>query len=106
MRRFGEPYVRGRGMATRNNGLAHGYSITATASFGVLYRSAAPATVGRMFLFVLGTGIAFAVVNALVTPGFRRRVERAPPVVMALATSFALSPRAPGSASPLGWPGG
>ncbi|HEY2654011.1 MAG TPA: hypothetical protein VGI50_18960 [Solirubrobacteraceae bacterium] len=90
MPRFTENYLRGLGTTTRNNGLAFGYSITATASFGVLARTAGPATVGRIFLFVLGSGLAFAVVSGLVTSGFRRRVDREPPVVLALATAFAL----------------
>lgn len=90
MRRFGEHYVRGLGMATRTNGLAYGYSITATASFGILERTDPPGSVARIFIFVVANGIAFAVVSALVTRGFRRRVDREPPVVMALATSFAV----------------
>jgi hypothetical protein len=90
MRRFSEHYVRGLGMATRNNGLAYGYSITATASFAVLDRTAPPASVARIFLFILGNGIGFAVVSALVTQGFRRRVDREPPVVLALATAFSV----------------
>lgn len=88
---FGEHYVRGLGTTARNNGLAFGYSITATASFGVLTRTDGPATVGRIFLFVLGSGVAFAVVSAVVTRGFRQRVPREPPVVLALATAFALT---------------
>jgi len=88
MRQFGEHYVRGLGMATRNNGLAYGYSVTATASFGVLDRTDTPASVGRIFLFVLGNGAAYAVVTALVPRGFRRRVDREPPVVLALAVLF------------------
>lgn len=91
MRDFGESYLRGLGTTARNNGLAFGYSVTATASFGVLARTDGPASVGRIFLFVLGSGVAFGVVAGLVTRGFRQRVEREPPVVLALATAFALS---------------
>jgi MFS family permease len=90
MRRFGEHYLRGLGMATRNNGLAYGYSITATASFGVLVRTDPGASVGRIFLFVLGSGVAYAIITALVTQGFTRRVDREPPVVLALAMAFAV----------------
>jgi hypothetical protein len=90
MRHFREHYVRGLGMSARNNALAYGYSVTATASFGVLDRIDSPARVGRIFLFVAGGGLAFAVVNALVTRGYRHRVEREPPVVVALATSFSI----------------
>ncbi|MFL5824532.1 MAG: hypothetical protein ACJ764_13945 [Solirubrobacteraceae bacterium] len=90
MERFREHYVRGLGMSARNNALAFGYSITATGSFGVMAVTAGPARVGRIFLFIVGAGLAFAVVNAVVTRGFRRRVEEEPPVVVALATSFSL----------------
>jgi hypothetical protein len=77
-------------MSARNNALAFGYSVTSTASFGMLYHTAGPLSILRIFMFVLGSGIAFAGVNALVTRGFRQRVEQEPPVVVALATAFAL----------------
>jgi len=90
VRRFTEHYVRGLGMSARNNALAFGYSITSTASFAVLAKTASPATVGHIFMFVIGAGIAFAGVNALVTRGFRSRVDTEPPLVMALATSLSI----------------
>ena len=90
MKEFGEHYRRGLGMSARNNALAYGYSVTATASFGMLAHTAGPMSILRIFMFVLGSGIAFAGVNALVTRGFRQRVEEEPPVVVALATAFAL----------------
>jgi hypothetical protein len=76
-------------MSARNNALAYGYSIAATASFGMLVHTDGPPSVLRIFMFVLGNGIAFAGVNALVTRGFRQRVEQEPPVVVALSTSLA-----------------
>ena len=90
MRQFREHYLRGLGMSARNNALAYGYSITATASFGLLVRTDPPASIARIFLFVIGSGIAFAAVNALVTRGYRQRVEREPPIVVSLATSFSV----------------
>jgi peptidoglycan biosynthesis protein MviN/MurJ (putative lipid II flippase) len=77
-------------MSTRNNALAYGYSITSTTSFAVLERTAGSASVGHIFLFVLGAGIAFAGVTALVTRGFRSRVEQEPPMVVALGTSLSV----------------
>lgn len=88
MPQFTEDYLRGLGMSTSNNALAYGYSVTATASFAVLTRTDQPADIGRIFLFVAGAGLAFAGVNAIVTRGFRTRVEPEPPVVLALATSL------------------
>jgi hypothetical protein len=90
MSEFVEHYIRGLGMSTRNNGLAYGYSITATVSFGMLAHTDAPITVLKLFMFLVGAGIAFAALTALVTRGFSQRVEREPPVVVALATSFSL----------------
>lgn len=75
-------------MSARNNALAYGYSVSATSSFGMLVHTDGPLSVLRVFMFVLGSGIAFAGVNALVTRGFRQRVEQEPPVVVALASSF------------------
>ena len=90
MSSFLDDYVRGLGMSVRNNALAYGYSITATASFGVLTQSAGPASIGHIFLFVAGAGLAFAVVNAVVTRGFRRSVESEPAVVLALGTAMSV----------------
>jgi hypothetical protein len=87
---LGEHYRRGLGMSAHNNALAYGYSVTATGSIAILAHTDGPLSVLRIFMFALGSGLAFAGVNALVTRGFRQRVEREPPVVMALATSFSL----------------
>jgi hypothetical protein len=105
MRQFGQDYLRGLGMATHNNALAYGYSVTATTSFAMLIATAGSPDVGHTFAFVIGTGIAFAGVNALVTRGFRKRVKEEPPVVLALATSFStLSISAgAGMAALVGW---
>lgn len=98
-------------MSARNNALAYGYSIAATAAFGVLSETDQPVDLGRIFLFAVGAGVAFAAVNAVVTRGFRTRVETEPPVVLALATSLsALSISAAVGAAALlsivvgGWP--
>src|SRR2546423_5201484 len=88
MSEFGEHYRRGLGMSAHNNALAYGYSVTATASFGMLVDTDGPLSVLRIFMFVLGSSIAFAGVNAFVTRGFRQRAEQEPPVVVSLSTSF------------------
>jgi hypothetical protein len=105
MRRFGEDYMRGLGHSARNNALAYGYSVTATGSFGMLTETAGPADVAHIFGFVVGTGVAFAAVNALVTGGFRHRVEQEPPVVISLATSLSVlsMSAAVGVAALIGW---
>jgi hypothetical protein len=105
MKEFGEHYVRGLGMSARNNALAYGYSITATASFAMLAHTDGPLTVVHIFAFVAGSGIAFASINALVTRGYRQRVEEEPPVIVALSTSFSVLSisAAVGLAALLGW---
>ena len=105
MREFGEHYVRGLGMSARNNALAYGYSITATASFGMLAHTDGPLSVLKVFVFVTGGGVAFASINALVTRGYRQRVEQEPPVIVALSTSFSVLSisAAVGLALLLGW---
>jgi hypothetical protein len=90
MREFLQHYMRGLGTSARNNAMAYGYSITATASFAILSHTDGPITILKIAMFVTGTGLAFAGVNALVTRGFSRRVDPEPPVVMALATSLSL----------------
>src|SRR5437764_8321592 len=105
MRRFGQDYVRGLGMATHNNALAYGYSVTATTTFALLTSTAHSPDVGHICAFIIGTGVAFAGVNALVTRGYRRRVKEEPPVVLALATSFGVLSisAAAGVAALIGW---
>jgi hypothetical protein len=68
-------------------------------------RTDPPGSVGRIFLFVVASGMAFAIVSALVTRGFRRRVDREPPVVVALATAFAVvsTSAGVGIAALVGW---
>ena len=83
-------YLRGLGISTRNNALAYGFSISVTATFGVLQYLAGPASVGRIMLFVVGSALPFPVLNAVVTRGFRQRVEREPPLVVAVGTSLSL----------------
>jgi hypothetical protein len=102
---FREHYVRGLGLSARNNSLAYGYSVTITASYGVLSRLAGPTSVADIFLFVVGASLPFALLNAGVTHGFRRRVDREPPLVVALGTSFSVvsATAAVGVASLIAW---
>ncbi len=69
------PFQVGRHAAC-SNALSYGYSVTATASFGMLARTAAAMSVGHIFMFVFGNGVAFAVVKAIVTRGFRHECNR------------------------------
>jgi len=97
-------YERGLGISTRNNTIAYGYSVGATATFAVV-QELHHADVARIFLFIVGASAPFALVNAIVTRGFRQRFADEPEVVIALATSFsALSiAAAVGAATLVAW---
>jgi MFS family permease len=105
VKEFGEHYVRGLGMSARGNSLAYGYSVTATASAAMLAHTDPQISVLRIFMFIVGNGIAFAATNALVTSGFRQRAQQEPPVVVSLASSFSFISisAAVGVAGLLGW---
>jgi MFS family permease len=85
-----EHYRRGLGTALRHNQVAYAYSATLTALFGVVYDEAGQPSVGQCFLYVVGAGIAFAVVNASVTQWFSERLPREPSEVVALGTAISL----------------
>jgi MFS family permease len=82
-------YERGLGISTRNNTIAYGYSVGATATFAVLDEFH-HGDVARIFLFIVGAAVPFAVVNAIITRGYSREFADEPGVVVALATSFSL----------------
>jgi hypothetical protein len=102
---FFEHYWRGLGLSARNNSLAYGFSVTVTGSFGLLDRLTGRPSVADVFLFVAGACAPFAALNPIVTHGFRRRVEREPPVVVALGTSFSIvsGSAGVGIAALIGW---
>jgi hypothetical protein len=102
---FLEHYWRGLGLSARNNSLAYGFSVAITAGFGVLDRLAGSPSVPDIFLFAAGACLPFAVLNPTVTKGFRRRVEREPPMVVALGTTFSIVSASTGlaAAALLGW---
>jgi MFS family permease len=83
-----EHFVRGLGESTRHNALAYGYSLTLTGAFGLLTILDRKPHVLDVFLFGIGGSITFAIANAAVTRGFRVRIEREPPIVLAFGSSF------------------
>jgi MFS family permease len=93
MSRRGEPawhehYRRGLGSALRQNQVAYSYSATLTALFGVISDESGIPKVGQCFLFVLGAGVAFALVNAAVTKWFSERLPQEPSEVVSLGTAL------------------
>jgi hypothetical protein len=83
-------YLRGVCTALRHNQVAYAYSATMTALFGVVHDEARGPNVGQCFLFIVGAGVAFAVVNTSVTKLFRERLPREPSEVVALGTALSL----------------
>jgi hypothetical protein len=86
---FAAGYERGLRTSVRTNGGAYGYSVMITASFGVLSATAKSPSVGQIFLFVLGAVLAFLLVEASVSRGFRVRLRGEPSEVVALGSAFA-----------------
>jgi hypothetical protein len=84
-------YVRGIRTSTRHNAAAYGYSVTATASFGALARIEGSPDLLDMFLYLVGAGLAFAIVNTVATRGFRERLPEEPAVVVLLGTAFSFA---------------
>jgi hypothetical protein len=91
-----EHYRRGLGTALRHNQVAYSYGAMTTALFGVITSQSGSPAVGECFLFVLGAGIAFALVNAAVTHWFSERLPREPSEVVALGTAISVFSMAAG----------
>jgi hypothetical protein len=85
---FRAHYIRGLQNSSRHNAAAYGYSVAATASFGALSHIVGAATLVDCFVYVIGAGIGFAIVNALASKGYRQQIPEEPPVVILLGTSF------------------
>jgi MFS family permease len=91
-----EHYRRGLGTALRHNQVAYGYSATITALFGIVSDESGPPNVAQCFLFVVGAGVAFAIVNTAVTHWFTERLPREPSEVVALGTAISIFSMAAG----------
>jgi MFS family permease len=89
-------YRRGLGTALRHNQVAYSYSVTLTALFGVISAESGAPNVGECFLFIVGAGTAFAIVNASITNWFSDRLPREPSEVVALGTAISLLSMAAG----------
>jgi hypothetical protein len=85
---FAQRYVRGLRSAARNNASAYGYSVTITATFGILSVVASPTTVPDIFAFAGGAVAAYALVDGVASGGFRRGPRDEEPIeVTALGSS-------------------
>ncbi len=79
-----------RGLETSivDNSTAFGFSITVTATFGVLTTLRGNPTIAETMLFVLGAALAFTAVQIVGTRGFRHRPVPDSRDVVLLATAF------------------
>ena len=85
---FADNYVRGLRSAAHNNASAYGYSVTITATFGILSVVAAPTTVLEIFAFAGGAVAAYALVDGVASGGFRHGPrDEEPSEVTALGSS-------------------
>jgi hypothetical protein len=100
-------YRQGLGAALRHNQVAYAYSVTMTATFGVLAKEDGSPGVPECFLFIVGAGVCYALVNVAVTRGFRDELADEPSHVISLAValSFFSTAAALGVATLVAWLG-
>ena len=87
-RGFGHNYLHGLQHSARENVSAYGYSVTITASYGLLTVILGSPSVLEIFIFAGGAILAVALVEAIASGGFRHRLEEEPSRVRALGGSI------------------
>jgi hypothetical protein len=83
-------YRRGLHASVRNNASAYGFSVTITASFGLLTSALGTPTALEIFAFAGGAVAAFALVEFAVSLGYRRDLEDEPPNVKDVGSSVSV----------------
>jgi hypothetical protein len=98
-------YRKGLGAALRHNQVAYSYSVMITGTFGALSKETHAPDVPECFFFLVGAGVAFALVNVLVTRMFTERLPQEPSEVVALGTAISLfsTAAALGVGTLIGW---
>lgn len=86
---FGKRFARGLRASACDNGSAYGYSVMITAAFGLLSATESTPGVLNVFAFAGGAIVAFGLVEALASGGFRHRLQDEPSEVKALGSSLA-----------------
>ncbi|PXY26937.1 hypothetical protein [Prauserella muralis] len=82
-------YVHEVKLSLRNNAGAYGYSVMITCSLAMLSTVHSTPEPGQIFLFVLGGGASFLLVEAIATSGFRRSLQSGESTtVVALGTAL------------------
>jgi hypothetical protein len=83
-------YKRGLHASVRNNASAYGFSVTITASFGLLTSALGTPTALEIFAFAGGAVAAFALVEFVVSRGYRQDLEDEPPNVKDVGSSVSV----------------
>lgn len=82
-------YAHGLRASLGENAGAYSYSVTITASFGVLTTILGSGGVFEVFLFILGAATAFTVTELVASRGFRVRMRGERPEVVVLGSAIA-----------------
>ena len=86
----GSRYMRGLHASATSNAAAYGYSVTITATFGVLSTTRGTPGGMQILAFVAGAVLAFAVVEAVASGGYRHEMEEEPSTIRALGSSISI----------------
>src|SRR5436190_18041695 len=87
-RSFRARYLSGLKTSVLNNTVAYGYSITITASYGVLNVIEDTPTLWAIIVFACGAVLAFTMVEVFVYAGFRHELAQEPIEVVILGSAF------------------
>ncbi|MFG2681142.1 hypothetical protein [Streptomyces sp. NPDC048392] len=74
----------------RNNGQAYGYSVAITVAAALLNTEARVPGAAHLVYFALGAAVAFSLLQALASAGFRKPLEPEPSTVTAMGVSLSL----------------
>jgi hypothetical protein len=83
-------FVRGVRTSIANNTSAYGFSLTVAGSYASLAKVRGDPTWVELFLFLVGSCVGFAAVNAVSTRFYRRESPDEPELVITLATSLSV----------------
>ena len=86
----GQHFVRGVRTSIANNTSAYGFSLTVAGSFASLAKVHGDPSWVELFLFLVGSCVGFAAVNAVSTRLFRKESPDEPELVISLATSLSV----------------
>lgn len=90
MKQWLKRYRRGIGTSLRNNSAAFGYSIVVTSNFATLQYFIEPPGLREVYLFTIGAVAAFALLEAVASKLFRKKLSGEPSEVIALGSALSI----------------